>query len=111
MLMKEIVIHCPGNSHKEDKVHCRPDGSKKGIWATPKILMKVSPKTVGTVCVQCSDTSCRTHNKKNSRGKYNSWYKVVFEESGGYSVDQIPVPKEFWELETVPVAILEDSEC
>jgi hypothetical protein len=105
--MKEIVINCPCQSHKEDKIHYRPDGSKKGIWATPKILMTVEAGVVGAISVQCSDITCRTYNKKHSNGKYNSWYRVEFDVLGGCSVTPIPIPEIFWELETVPVAIME----
>jgi hypothetical protein len=104
--MKEIVIYCPCESHEKERHHKRHDGSTKRIAPCPKILMKVSPGTKGEISVQCSDITCRTHNKKTSDGKFNSWYSVDLNGLGANKITPIPIPVSFNEIEIVPVAIM-----
>ncbi len=98
----DILINCPGEAHKKERFN-----SHKGkIAPVPKILFVASPESVGKFKIQCPDNECRRHNKSNSNGKYNSWYEIVFNGLGGYSVE--PLPKQEFKLEKVPVVVIGD---
>ena len=99
---KDILINCPGEAHKIERTHA----VKGTIAPVPKILFVASPESVGKFKIQCPDMGCRRHNKNHSGGKYNSWYEVVFNGKGGYSVE--PLPKQEFRLEKVPVVVIGD---
>lgn len=99
--MKDIVIYCPCKSHTID----RTTFGGKQIKAKPKILFIASPTSIGEFKVQCSDgQACKKYNKERSNGKYNSWYKIVLNGLGGYSVEAIP--RQEFPLQKVPVVII-----
>jgi hypothetical protein len=100
--MKDIVINCPCESHKEP----RTTFNGRVIEAKPKILFVASAESVGEFKTQCPDGYCKKYNKERSKGKYNSWYKIVINSLGGYSVE--PLPKQEFELEKVPFVVIGD---
>lgn len=108
-MLMDSVIFCPCQSHKEEKIHYRQDGSVKKIAPMPKVLIRVPKTTRGAVSLQCSDITCRTYNKNHSNGKYNSWYCIEFNGIGGFTITSVPIPEERWEVNVVPVAILGDD--
>jgi len=96
--MKEIVINCPGESHKEP----RYNKLKEKKIATSKILLIVSKDAVGTIKIQCNDSFC----KRSGGSNYNGWYEVTFNGLGGYTIKA--VKRQAFDLEKVPIAVIGD---
>ncbi len=109
MPMNDMVIYCPCKYHEKEKHRKRPDGSTKTIAPCPRILTIVSSGTFGSISVQCNDSPCVKYNKEQSNDKYNSWYRIEFNGLGAHKIIPIPIPKKHWELNIVPVAIMEDN--
>jgi hypothetical protein len=103
------VINCPSDFHKKLRTHKRWDGSLKEIAPTPRSLITFEEGILGTISVQCKDSPCCSNTKKESGGKFNGWYRIEFNGLGAYKTTPIPVPEKRWELEKVPVAIMEDK--
>ncbi|MCP3683510.1 MAG: hypothetical protein GY861_12555 [bacterium] len=95
--MKDIVIHCPGEVHKEPRYH----KLKEEKVIIPKILLIVSDDTVGRIKIQCNDSLCK------KTGSNIGWYEVNIKGLNNYSVE--PVPKQVFDLKQVPIVVMGDG--
>lgn len=96
--MKDIVIYCPNKVHEQPRHHQKTDSFR----VVPKILIIISDDTSGKIKVQCNDSMC-----KNSKEGHKGWYEICLNGLGGYTITSIP--KQYFKLNQVPTAIMEES--
>ena len=97
--MRDIVIYCPGETHKELKYHKIKNQEK----VVPKILLIVSRETTGKIKVQCNDGKC----KRSGGDDYNGWYEVDIKGYENYTVR--PIKRKFFDVKEASMVVMGDN--